>query len=374
MAITQEQVLGALRTVIDPDFRKDLVTLGMIKDLKVEGRDVAFTVELTTPACPLREKIEADCYAAVRQIAGIGEVKIKMSAQVRSQQPRGVEQLELPDVKNVIAIASGKGGVGKSTVSANVACALALTGAKVGLLDADIYGPSIPLIMGAEDAEPEVDEARQQLIPIERYGVKIISMGFLQRSTAAVIWRGPMVSKAVQQFLRDVRWGETDYLVVDLPPGTGDAQLTLSQAIPLTGAAIVMTPQDVAAAVAVKAISMFRRLEVPILGVVENMSYFICPSCSSRHDIFAHGGGRRAAEALEVPFLGEVPLHTQIRAESDEGTPTVMASPSSEEAQAFRQIAEAIAQQASIVVGRAPIRLKMAPPEPEGKPKPEDIP
>ncbi|HEX5323289.1 MAG TPA: iron-sulfur cluster carrier protein ApbC [Capsulimonadaceae bacterium] len=366
--MTQEQILDALRTVIDPDFRKDLVTLGMIKDLKVEGNDVAFTVELTTPACPLREKIESDCYAAIGRIPGIGKATITMSARVRPQQARGVEQLTLPGVKNVIAIASGKGGVGKSTVSANVACALAQMGATVGLLDADIYGPSIPLIMGVEDAEPKVDDARQQLLPIERYGVKMISMGFLQRSTAAVIWRGPMVSKAVQQFLRDVYWGEIDYLVVDLPPGTGDAQLTLSQAIPLTGAAIVMTPQDVAAAVAVKAISMFRRLDVPILGIVENMSYFICPSCSSRHDIFAHGGGKQAAEALEAPFLGEVPLHAQIRIEADEGTPTVVASPDSEEAQAFRRIAEAIAQQVSIVVGRGPIPLKMAPPEPKDTP------
>src|SRR5579883_1529109 len=277
MAITQEQVLDALRTVIDPDFRKDLVTLGMVKDVHVEANDVAFTVELTTPACPLREKIESDCYAAVGQIPGIGKMAINMTARVRPQQARGVEQAALPGVKNVIAIASGKGGVGKSTVAANVACALAQMGARVGLLDADIYGPSIPLIMGVEDEKLEVDEARQQLVPVERFGVKIISMGFLS-SAKAVIWRGPMVSKAVQQFLRDVYWGDIDYLVVDLPPGTGDAQLTLSQAIPLTGAAIVMTPQDVAAAVAVKAINMFRRLDVPILGVVENMSYFICPS------------------------------------------------------------------------------------------------
>lgn len=360
MAITQEEVLDALRTVIDPDFRKDLVTLGMIKDVNITDKDVSFTVELTTPACPMREKIEGDCYAAIGRIPEIGKVEIKMTAAVRSQQPRGVEQLTLPGVKNVVAIASGKGGVGKSTVSANVACALAQMGANVGLLDADIYGPSIPLIMGVEDAQLQVDEARQQLVPVERYGVKIISMGFL-RSTKAVIWRGPMVSKAVQQFLRDVRWGEVDYLVVDLPPGTGDAQLTLSQAIPLTGAAIVMTPQDVAAAVAVKAISMFRTLDVPILGIVENMSYFLCPTCNSRHDIFSHGGGRQAAEALEVPFLGEIPLHSQIRIEADEGTPTVVASPNSDEARAFRDVAEGIAQQVSIAVGRSPIPLKMAP-------------
>ena len=360
MAITQEQVLAALGTVLDPDLHKDLVTLKMIKDVRIDGGDVAFTVDLTTPACPLKEKIESDCRAAVGRIPGVTAIEITMTATVRPQAQRGVEQIPMPGVKNVIAVASGKGGVGKSTVSANIACALAQTGAKVGLLDADIYGPSIPLIMGVEDAEVDVDESRQQLIPVKRYGVEIVSMGFLTRATAAVIWRGPMVSKAIQQFLRDVRWGELDYLVVDLPPGTGDAQLTLSQAIPLTGAVVVMTPQDVAASVAVKAISMFRRLDVPILGIVENMSYFVCPTCDSRHDIFSHGGGRQAAQALETAFLGEIPLHQQIRAEADEGTPTVVVSPESAEAEAFRRVAEAVAQQVSIAVRKAPVPLAMA--------------
>jgi ATP-binding protein involved in chromosome partitioning len=360
MAITEEQVLSALRTVQDPDLHKDLVTLRMVKDIKISGSDVQFTVELTTPACPLKEKIEADCREAVGAIAGIEAIEIVMTASVRATQPRGVQQIEMPGVRTVIAVASGKGGVGKSTVAANLACSLARTGASVGLLDADIYGPSIPLIMGVEDAQIEVDEAKEQLIPVERYGVKIISMGFLQRaSSSAVIWRGPMVSKAVQQFLRDVRWGEIDYLIVDLPPGTGDAQLTLSQAIPLTGAVIVMTPQDVAASVAVKAITMFRRLDVPILGIIENMSYFLCPTCNSRHDIFSHGGGSQAAEALEVPFLGEIPLNGQIRAEADEGTPTVVISPDGPEAAAFTRVAEAVAQQVSIAVRKAPIDLQM---------------
>jgi ATP-binding protein involved in chromosome partitioning len=360
MVITEQQVIDALRTVNDPDLHKDLVTLRMIKDVKITDSTVSFTVELTTPACPLREKIEEDCRAAVGSISGVTTIDINMTASVRATQPRGVQQIDMPGVRTVIAVASGKGGVGKSTVAANLACSLARTGAKVGLLDADIYGPSIPLIMGVEDADIEVDEVKEQLIPVERYGVKIISMAFLQSaSSAAVIWRGPMVSKAVQQFLRDVRWGEIDYLIVDLPPGTGDAQLTLSQAIPLTGAVIVMTPQDVAASVAVKAITMFRRLDVPILGIVENMSYFLCPTCNSRHDIFSHGGGRQAAEALEVPFLGEIPLHSQIRAEADEGTPTVVISPDSPEAEAFTRIAEGMAQQVSIAVRRAPIDLQM---------------
>ncbi len=360
MAITAEEVLKALGTVQDPDLHRDLVTLKMIKDIRIEGADVWFTVDLTTPACPLKDKIEDDCREAVGKLDGIGEISITFTATVRPQAQRGVQQVPLPNVKNIIAIASGKGGVGKSTVSANVACALAQTGAKVGLLDADIYGPSIPLIMGVRDAEIDVDESRELLIPVMRYGVEIVSMGFLTRSTAAVIWRGPMVSKAVQQFLRDVRWGELDYLVVDLPPGTGDAQLTLSQAIPLTGAVVVMTPQDAAAAVAVKAIGMFRRLDVPILGIVENMSYFICPTCDSRHDIFSHGGGRQAADALETPFLGEIPLQQEIRAESDEGTPTVVISPDSPAADAFRRVAEAVAQQVSIAVRKAPVPLEMA--------------
>lgn len=360
MELTKDRIIDALRTVNDPDLHKDLVSLKMVKDVAVDGDRVAFTVELTTPACPLKAKIEADCRAAVAAVPGVGRIDITMSSNVRARDGRGIEQVPLPGVRNVIAVASGKGGVGKSTVSANLACSLALSGARVGLLDADIYGPSIPLIMGAEDAQVGVDEARQQIVPVSRYGVKIVSMGFLQKSTAAVIWRGPMVSKAIQQFLRDVQWGETDYLVVDLPPGTGDAQLTLAQAIPLTGAVIVMTPQDVAASVAVKAIAMFRRLDVPILGVVENMSYFLCPTCNTRHDIFSHGGGKQAAEALEVPFLGEIPLDGQIRAEADEGTPTVVISPDSEQARAFVNISEAMAQQVSIVVRKAPIPLTMA--------------
>ena len=323
---------------------------------------MSFTVDLTTPACPLKEKIEEDCREALGGIPGIGTISITMTATVRATQARGVQQIEMPGVKTVIAVASGKGGVGKSTVAANLACALAQMGASVGLMDADIYGPSIPLIMGIEDAQVEVDEAKEQLIPIERFGVKVISMGFLQRaSSSAVIWRGPMVSKAVQQFLRDVRWGDIDYLIVDLPPGTGDAQLTLSQAIPLTGAVVVMTPQDAAASVAVKAISMFRRLDVPILGIIENMSFFLCPTCNCRHDIFSHGGGHQAADALEVPFLGEIPLHAQIRAEADEGTPTVVISPDSAEAEAFVRVAEAVAQQVSIAVRRAPIDLQVVP-------------
>lgn len=358
--ISTQQVLAALGTVIDPDFHKDLVTLGMIKDVKIDGPDVAFTVELTTPACPLKEEIERMCREAVAVIPGVENIAITMTANVRANVGKGVpQQTIIPGVKNVVAIASGKGGVGKSTVSANVACALAQMGAKVGLLDADIYGPSIPIIMGIEDAQPQADEKKEKLIPIERYGVKVISMGLLQPPGSAVIWRGPMVAKAVNQFLRDVDWGDIDYLVVDLPPGTGDAQLTLAQAIPLSGAVVVMTPQDLAAAVAVKAVAMFKRLDVPILGIVENMSYFLCPTCNSRHDIFSHGGGQQAAEALQVPFFGGIPLAADIGSEADEGTPSVVINPNGPYAQIFREIAERVAQAVS-VRARAFVPLAMA--------------
>lgn len=349
MAITEDNILGALRTVIDPDLHKDLVTLGMIKKVVIDGGRVSFTVELTTPACPLKAEIEGMCREAVSAIPGVEAVEIEMSANVRASQGRGIQgQQPIEGVKNVIAIASGKGGVGKSTVSANIACALAQSGAKVGLMDADIYGPSIPIIMGAEDMQPAVDDAKEQILPIERYGVKIISMGFLQPSGAAVIWRGPMVAKAVQQFLRDVKWGEIDYLIVDLPPGTGDAQLTLAQAIPLSGAVVVMTPQDLAAAVAVKAVSMFKRLDVPILGIVENMSYFLCTACNARHHIFSHGGGEQAAEALQVPFFGEIPLAVDIGDDADNGAPSVVSNPNGHAAQVFREISEKIAAQVSV--------------------------
>ena len=349
LLITNEQVLTALKRVIDPDFRKDLVTLGMIKNVVVTGTMVSFTVELTTPACPLKEEIERMCREEVGTIPGVSEIQIEMTAVVRANTGKGIPtQQALPGVKNIIAIASGKGGVGKSTVSANIACALAQMGAKVGLMDADIYGPSIPIIMGVEDRRPEVDEKKEKMLPIEQYGVKIISMGFLQPGGSAVIWRGPMVAKAVQQFLRDVEWGEIDYLIVDLPPGTGDAQLTLAQAIPLSGAVVIMTPQDLAAAVAVKAVAMFRRLEVPILGIVENMSYFLCPTCNSRHHVFSHGGGQQAAEALDVPFFGAIPLALEIGSEADEGTPSVVASPNGPYAKVFREVAERVAQAVSI--------------------------
>jgi ATP-binding protein involved in chromosome partitioning len=360
MIIEIEQIIDALRGVQDPDLHRDLVSLHMIKDVVVEdGGKVSFTVELTTPACPLKAKIESDCRRAVEAVPGVSSVQIHMSARVRPH--AGLQkQQALPGVRHIIAVASGKGGVGKSTVSANIACALAKTGAKTGILDADIYGPSIPLIMGVQDEHVGVDKERQQIIPVERYGVKIVSMGFLQRATDAVIWRGPMVAKAVEQFLKDVQWGDLDYLVVDLPPGTGDAQITLTQSIPLTGAVVVMTPQDVAASVALKAIAMFEKMNVNVFGIIENMSYFICPSCSARHEIFSHGGGHKAASDLETAFLGEIPLDIEIRSDSDSGAPSVVSAPESPRAAAFEEVVGNIARQISILTANAPIPLKTA--------------
>ena len=351
MSLTEAKIIDALRNVIDPDLKRDIVTLGMVKNVEIVGNDVSIVVELTTPACPLREELEQRCREAVLEVPGVSIVNLEMTAKVRARKSGANQPEPIPGVKNVIAIASGKGGVGKSTVSANIACVLAQLGAKVGLLDADIYGPSIPIIMGVEDEKPGVFERGNQdplIVPIEKYGVKIMSMGFLQPSGAAVIWRGPMVAKAVNQFLREVKWDDIDYLIVDLPPGTGDAQLTLAQAIPLSGAVVVMTPQDLAAAIAVKAIAMFRRLNVPILGVIENMSYFLCPNCNSRHHIFSHGGGAQAAEGLQAPFLGEIPLVSDIGTQAGDGTPTVVIDPEGPFSRIFREIAEKIAAQISI--------------------------
>ena len=358
-APTEDEVRAALRNVVDPELGADIVELGMVTRIRVEGADVDVEVALTIAGCPLRAQIQQDVDFHVGALPGVASVNVTtgvmnamqkqaVMARARLNAREDPPATDIPDSARVVAIASGKGGVGKSTVSANIACALAQMGAKVGLMDADIYGPSIPIIMGVEDKQPLVDQKKEKMLPIEQYGVKIISMGFLQPGGSAVIWRGPMVAKAVQQFLREVEWGEIDYLIVDLPPGTGDAQLTLAQAIPLSGAVVVMTPQDLAAAVAVKAVSMFRRLDVPILGIVENMSYFLCPTCNSRHHVFSHGGGQQAAEALDVPFFGGIPLALEIGAEADEGTPSVVANPNGPYAQVFREVAERVAQAVSI--------------------------
>jgi ATP-binding protein involved in chromosome partitioning len=345
MAVTAEQVLNALRVVQDPDLRRDLVSLGFIKDVKVQDGRVSFRIELTTPACPVRDLMKEQAQQAVQAIPGVSQVNVTMSSQVRPSV--GPSQgLLAPGIRNVIPVASGKGGVGKSTVSANLALALAKSGARVGLMDADVYGPSIPTILGI-DGEPEVDE-QNRISPIVQHGLKVVSMGFFMRPEDAVIWRGPMLHKTIQQFLGGVLWGELDYLIVDLPPGTGDVQLSLCQSIPITGAVIVSTPQDVALNVAQKAIAMFKKLNAPVLGIIENMSAYVCPHCGQRDEIFGTGGARRIAERLAIPFLGEIPLATPIRTSSDAGQPIVLSDPRSAAAQAFVKAAEALAAQVSI--------------------------
>ncbi|MBI2889840.1 MAG: Mrp/NBP35 family ATP-binding protein [Nitrospirae bacterium] len=341
-----QAVLGALGKIQDPDLGRDIVSLGFIKNLAVNDGSVSFTIELTTPACPVKDRMKEEAERVVRAVPGVRDVRVAMTAQVRSIAGEKKERL-CPGVKNVIPVASGKGGVGKSTVSANVALALSQQGASVGLMDADVYGPSIPTLLGCADQAPHVD--RERIRPVEVHGLKTMSFAFFVKPEQAVVWRGPMLHRAIQQFLGDVEWGELDYLVVDLPPGTGDVQLSLCQSIPLTGAVVVSTPQDVALSIAQKAISMFEKLNCPILGLVENMSYFICGQCNHRHEIFGHGGARRACDRMGLPFLGEIPLTTELRIASDEGRPLLAGTNgSSPHAEAFVRVAQNLAAQVSI--------------------------
>jgi len=342
-SVTEEQVLGALRRVMDPDLGKDIVSAGLVKEVRAEEGRVSVTIELTTPACPLRRQFEQQAREAVEALPGVKEVRVNMTARTAAHRP---EERKLPEgVKNVIAVGSGKGGVGKTTVAVNLAVALATSGAEVGLLDSDVYGPNTPRMMGVS-GRPEVEEGK--LVPIESHGVKLMSLGFLVEEETPVIWRGPLVAGIVKQFLEDVKWGELDYLVVDLPPGTGDAQLSLVQLVPVTGVVVVTTPQDVALQDAIKALRMFEKVRVPVLGIVENMSYFLCPHCGERSEIFSHGGARAAAARLGVAFLGEVPLHGKIRAAGDEGRPPAGGEDASI-ASPFAEIAGAVASRVSVM-------------------------
>jgi ATP-binding protein involved in chromosome partitioning len=345
MTLTQENILQSLSRVQDPDLHRDIVSLGFVKNLIIEGMNVKFDLQLTTPSCPVRDQFIVDCEKAIRaNIESVGKIDIAMSSSVPTHVNSQKESI-LPGVRNTIAVASGKGGVGKSTVAVNLALSLAMDGARVGLVDADIYGPSIPLMFGINE-RPKV--SNNKLAPLEKFGVKIMSIGFLVDPMQAVIWRGPMASGALKQFMADVTWGELDYLVFDLPPGTGDIQLTLVQTIPLTGAVIVTTPQDVALADAKKGLVMFNKVNVPVLGIVENMSYYICSHCGQRENIFDSGGGKRTADQLSVPFLGEIPINTNIRIGGDVGDPVVHAQADSPYAQTIRQIARNLAAQISI--------------------------
>ena len=347
--LTEGAVFDALRTVQEPELGRDIVTLNMVKGIAIDGRKVAFTIELTTPACPLKDEIETSARAA---LAGIGaaQVEITWSAMVRRAAPTAGPQL-LEGVKNIIAVASGKGGVGKTTVSANLAVALAQAGAAVGLLDADITGPNIPLMMGIAGAP--MASTDNKILPLERYGVKVISIAFFVPDGQPIVWRGPLVGGAIQQFLRDVDWGELDYLVVDLPPGTSDAQITLAQAVPISGAVLVTTPQQVSLADVEKALAMFRRMSVPVVGVVENMSAFICPHCGEATEIFGRGGGQRFAETWDVEFLGAIPLDVTVRQGGDAGVPAVAQREPGPAAQAMTHLARTVAARMSVRAARA---------------------
>ncbi len=341
MSLNESDVLSAMSKVMDPELHQDLVKLGMVKDIRITGNQVKFKIELTTPACPLKGKIQADSEAALKG-AGINDFDIEWGARVRPA-PAGMANKDgmLPGVKNVILVGAGKGGVGKSTVSVNLAVALARCGAKVGLLDADFYGPSIPLMTGI--TKKPVSRDGKKLDVLEAHGISVMSIGFLVEADQALIWRGPMLHGALTQLLRDVNWGELDYLVLDLPPGTGDVALTISQQLRAAGAVLVTTPQDVALADVVRAKQMFDKVSIPVLGIIENMSQFICPHCNQATEIFDHGGGKRAGELMGITFLGEIPLQLRIRQGGDNGVPVVLGHPDSLEAKAFMEIAQTLA-------------------------------
>jgi len=347
--LTEAAIYEALRAVQEPELGRDIVTLNMVKDVAIADADVSLTVELTTPACPLKDEIETNVRAALTGI-GAGGVDITWGAMVRRAAPRQPESL-VPGVKNIIAVASGKGGVGKSSVATNLAVSLALDGASVGLLDADITGPNIPQMMGIQGAPTATPEGK--IRPMERYGVKVISIQFFVPEGQPIVWRGPLVGGAIQQFLRDVDWGELDYLVIDLPPGTSDAQLTLAQSVPISGALLVTTPQDVALADVEKALAMFRRMSVPVMGIVENMSAFICPHCGEATEIFGRGGGESFAKRHELEFFGGIPLDVKVRQGGDAGIPAVAQREPGAAALVLRGVARQVAARMSVRAARA---------------------
>lgn len=342
---TQAAILDALRVVVDPDLHKDIVSLGFVKGMSIDGGHVRFVIELTTPACPVKDLMREQATRAVSAVPGVTSVDINMTASVRAaSRPDGRGQ-PVEGVKNIIAVGAGKGGVGKTTMAVNLATALARRGSRVALLDGDLYGPNVPLMLGVKS---RLETDGEKIIPAERFGMKIVSLGLMTEDDAPVIWRGPMLHGAINQFFREVRWAEIDYLIVDMPPGTGDVALSLSQSVPVAGAVLVTTPQTVAVADTRRAIQMYRKLNIPPLGLIENMSHFVCPGCGRESDLFGKGGGAALAEQLSVPFLGHVPLHEPVRAAADRGEPIVIADPDSPPALAIMAAAERIAQQVSI--------------------------
>jgi ATP-binding protein involved in chromosome partitioning len=357
--IDQAAVLDALRVVTDPDLGRDIVSLGFVKQLAIDPSGaVSFAIELTTPACPVKDRMQAQAQAAVADLPGVSSVNVTMTAAVRSV-AGDAGRSPVDGVKNVIAVGAGKGGVGKTTVAVNLAVALAQTGSRVGMIDGDIYGPNVPIMLGLS-TELAADE-HGRIIPAEKFGVQVVSMGFLTNEDSAVIWRGPMLHGAIQQFFRQVAWDDLDYLIVDMPPGTGDVALSLSQSVPVSGAIVVTTPQQVSLADTRRAVRMYQKLNIRPLGLVENMSHFACPNCGHEADIFGHGAGERLAHDLQVPFLGRLPIYPPVRVGGDTGRPIVVAEPESGTARAFRAVAEQAAAQVSIasfsrVIPLTPVR------------------
>lgn len=343
--ITEADVLNALRAIQDPDLHKDIVALGFVKDLRIDGGRVAFAIELTTPACPVKDQMRDQARAVVSALGGVAAVDVTMTASVRAAAPPEAGKQPIDGVKNIIAVGAGKGGVGKTTLSVNLAAALAARGSRVAILDGDLYGPNVPLMLGIS-ARLETDG--KHIVPAERFGIQIVSMGLLIDDQSAMIWRGPMLHSAMQQFFRDVAWNDIDYLIVDMPPGTGDVALSLNQLVPVTGAVLVTTPQGVSIADTRRAVQMYRKLNIPTLGLIENMSHFVCPGCGQESDIFGKGGGERLADELMVPFLGHIPLYEPVRKAGDEGVPIVISAPQSAPALAIMAAAERVAQQVSI--------------------------
>jgi ATP-binding protein involved in chromosome partitioning len=345
MPVTEALVLDALKVVKDPDLHRDIVTLGFIKNLHIDRDQVSFTVELTTPACPVKDQMRDQARAAVLQLPGVAGVDVQMTARVREAVGGDGTRSPITGVKNVIAVGAGKGGVGKTTVAVNLAIALAKCGGRVGLIDADIYGPNVPIMLGMKT---QLITDGQKIVPAEKYGLQVISMGFLTGDDAPIIWRGPMLHGALQQFFREVRWTDLDYLVVDMPPGTGDVALSLSQTVPVAGSIVVTTPQKVSLADSRRAVAMYKKLNIPPIGIIENMAYFACPNCAHEADIFGHGGGEELAAELGIPFIGRVPIYQPIREGSDSGVPLMIAEPDSPAARAFMSAAEQMAAQVSL--------------------------
>ena len=347
----QSAVLNALRTVKDPDLHRDIVELGFVKDLTISGDRVSFTIELTTPACPVKDQMRDQARAAVLRLPGVAAVDITMTASVRASIRPDMGPVQLPGVRNVIAVGAGKGGVGKTTIAVNLAIALAQTGSRVGIIDGDIYGPNVPIMLGLAG---RLTTDGDKIVPTEKFGIKVVSMGFLVTDESPVIWRGPLLHSVIQQFFHEVKWDELDYLVVDMPPGTGDVALSLSQTVPVAGAIVVTTPQEVSLADSRKAVRMYQKLNIPVLGLIENMSYFVCPSCAHESDIFGRGGGERTAAELGVPYLGGIPIYQPIRMGGDIGEPLVVSEPESPAARAFFETAKRTAAQVSIAAYRKP--------------------